>query len=53
MFSMLDGVFSSDRIIIDPRLNLARELIDELKNLQLEKINSLRRCALGRSVLIT
>lgn len=37
MFSMLDGAFSSDRIIIDPRLKLARELIDELKNLQLEQ----------------
>lgn len=37
MFSMLDGAFSSDRIIIDPRLNLAEELIDELKNLQLEQ----------------
>ena len=37
MFSMLDGAFSSDRIIIDPRLNLSRELIDELKNLQLEQ----------------
>jgi len=37
MFSMLDGSFSSDRIIIDPQLGLAKELIDELKNLQLEQ----------------
>ncbi len=37
MFSRLYGVFFSDRIIIDPRLNLANELIDELKNLQLEQ----------------
>ncbi len=28
---------SSDRIIVDPRLNFAKELIDELKNLQLEQ----------------
>jgi hypothetical protein len=37
MFSMLDGAFGSDRIIIDPRLDLANELTDELKNLQLEQ----------------
>ena len=37
MFSMLDGAFGSDRIIIDPRLDLAKELTEELKNLQLEQ----------------
>ncbi len=37
MFSMLDGAFGSDRITIDPRLDLAKELVDELANLQLEQ----------------
>ena len=37
MFSVLDGAFGSDRIIIDPRLNLAKELTEELQNLQLEQ----------------
>jgi|SRR5918995_391439 hypothetical protein len=37
IFSMLDGAFSSDRIIIDPRLSLAEELIGELQNLKLEQ----------------
>jgi hypothetical protein len=37
MFSMLDGASGSDRIIIDPRLDLAKELTEELKNLQLEQ----------------
>ncbi len=37
MFSMLDAAFGSGRIIIDPRLNLAEQLIDELANLQLEQ----------------
>jgi len=32
---MLDSAFSSDSII-DPRLSLAKELIDELQNLKLE-----------------
>jgi len=37
MFSMLDGAFSSHRIIIDPRLALAKELTEELKNLKIEQ----------------
>jgi len=37
MFSMLDGAFSSNWIIIDPRLALARELAEELKNLKIEQ----------------
>jgi len=37
MFSMLDGAFGSNQVIIDPRLDLAKELMDELKNLQLEQ----------------
>ena len=32
----LDGTFGSARIIIHPRLDLAKELTEELKNLQLE-----------------
>jgi hypothetical protein len=36
LFSLLDGAFGSDRFAVDPRLKLAKTLIDELGNLQLE-----------------